>query len=82
MKHRDEVAIGDPVEVERVVRQLPVVTIRTTEPPATLEPITREWVPGTVAFVGRDQIGVAFSDGERQAIARHSLAWRFASWAR
>lgn len=30
------------------------------------------WIPATVCHVGNDQIGVAFSDGQRMALRRNS----------
>ncbi len=50
--------IGDPIEVR--FKQHPDVSAADI------------WLPATVCHVGNDQIGVAFSDGQRMALRRNS----------
>lgn len=80
-KSKQDVRIGDPVEVrlmERPPMTAPFAGYSDGDPPPAVAPISVRWAPATVAYVERDSIGVAFSDGERLAIQKHSDAWRLA----
>lgn len=70
MKTRDQISIGDPVEV-RIIRQkgspfLGGVEVRAEE----------LWVPATVSAKDGMQLGVTFADGERLAIP----LWKKDDW--
>lgn len=85
MKHRDDIAIGDAVEIRTVEREeLSVVTVVPTDAYLTNKryarpvPIKFRWLPATVVSVTRDKLGVAFSDGSRLEVARYCDIWRVA----
>lgn len=57
--------IGDPIEIKVIERS-----------PYKRAP-EEKWLPATVVHIDEHQIGVAFSDGERLAVPRHSNGqWR------
>lgn len=62
-KKRDQVAVGDAVEV-RFMR-----VERGREP-------YEEWVPATVSYAHKQSIGVVFSDSERTALPLYAKDWR------
>lgn len=66
--------IGDPVEV-MVMRREPV-TLRSGPAPEDAPLPTPEWWPATITYVDGNQIGVAFSDGERVMLQRGSTGYR------
>lgn len=79
MKLRQDIGVGDAVEVAAVERPVVATPIREysdDDPPPAIPPMTETWLPATVVFANRSEIGIAFSDGERLAIPRFSNKWR------
>jgi hypothetical protein len=64
---RQEIGTGDAVEV-LIVSRLPAKPGE--------RPVEEKWLPATVVNASRNEIGVAFSDGERLALQRFSNKWR------
>ena len=78
MKH-DRVDIGDAVTVKRVRLVYPF-PLGTVPDPGT--PVAETfWVPGTVAWTGRDGLGIAFADGTREAFPWWDKRWKRVSGA-
>jgi hypothetical protein len=75
MKHKEDIGIGDPVQVRFAARPEPVVLTVTSPEPSDTRP-SDVWRPATVCSLSRDKIGVAFAGGIRMEIARHSNTWR------
>lgn len=81
MKTKAEIGIGDPVEVRFVVRpERMILTDLSNNPPQNvmLSGGSDEWRPATVCSLGDQKIGVAFANGTRLEVARHSNTWRVA----
>jgi hypothetical protein len=78
MKAKDQIRPGDAVEIELVRSPPPLLSyVPTAEEVAAAGPTPIwEWVSATVVHADREQIAVAFSDGERFALPRHSRHWR------
>jgi hypothetical protein len=72
MKTRQEIGIGDPVEVQFNVRPPSVLSVEPREPSMVRE----DWRPGTVCHSSHNEIGVAFANGARLSLTRHSNKWR------
>lgn len=70
----DDLAIGDPVELE-FIELLDGVVEASDEPVRT----QRTWVPATVTFVGRTSFSAAIANGSRYTISTSAAGgqrWR------
>jgi hypothetical protein len=76
IKHRDQAAIGDPVEVRFVRPPIGVVLGLPVGEPLNRPEVEIVWTPGTICSVSDRKIIVAFADRTRMEIARYSGAWR------
>lgn len=65
-KSKSNVSIGDAIEVKVVIRT------------PFMRGAREEWLPATVCFADRSQVGAAFSDGDRLALPITSREWRYA----
>jgi hypothetical protein len=81
MKTKAEIGIGDPVEVRFAVRPERMTLRAFDAPPQDVVLHTgsaEEWRPATVCSLNDQKIGVAFANGTRMEVARHSNTWRVA----
>jgi hypothetical protein len=79
MKTKDEIGIGDPVEVRFAVRPERITLQAFDAPPKDVllhAGSSEEWRPATVCSLNEDKIGVAFSNGTRMEVIRRSNTWR------
>lgn len=80
MKHKEDIGIGDPIEVHffKAPEMIEMRGIGVAPKRTQLTDGYDEWRPATVCSLGRDKIGAAFAGGIRMEIARHSNTWRVA----